>query len=504
MSHSRVFRRRLSAILAAIFWITPHAAVAQETNRDPFAEIQRLRSAGDLGAAAQLLRTQLALNPDNAEAARLLAQTLYWLKDHSGARAVYDAAINRHPGNTVLRLEYARMLAEIGEHARARELVTSLLGSPAARADAATLLGTLSYWEGDLTAARGRFEEALGANPNQQDAKRQLQEILSGTVSWARLSSSVWHDNQPIVRPSFGAEAGWFATPLMQVITRVESRWYRLNGSSRPVQLAEIAVAHYEPRSRMESEVSLGAVRRARAADSWDWSGRLVAAFRLPKHFKIGARIERTPYFSTKASLESAVTVRTAGAVVHWGNDRGWLGEAHYQYHWYPDGNAGRDASGWMLAPIVHRSRVDLQAGYALALGNAVAGRFVLAAPQQAVPPGDPRFSTAGRYAPYYTPDHLITHSVLAGLGLGRPHKSFRFDASYGVHASDNAPFLYVSGSQVARGTYPRVFSPWNVRTSCEIPIRGNLILEPAAEAGRTIFYSWTSAGLRLLYRFDK
>jgi Tfp pilus assembly protein PilF len=493
-----------SAILAAILWITPVALAAQDTNRAALAQIQRLRDAGDFAGAVELLRNQLAQHPDDAEAAATLAQTLYWLKDISGSRTAYEAALARHPESTTLRLEYGRMLVETGDHGRALELLTPLLEIRSARAEAATLLGTLSYWEGDLSVARRRFEEALRANPSQPEAARQLNEILAETAPWVRISSSFWHDNQPLVRSTFGVEAGWFATPLTQVIARMEPRWYSLNDTTRPVESAEFAVARYEPRARMESEVSLGGVHRGQISRAWDWTGQASVGFRLPKHLKIQALVGRTPYFSTKASLDTTVMVQTAASSVHWETGRGWVGEASYQYHWYPDNNAVRNAYGWMLAPIVHRNHVDVQAGYAFAFSNAVASRFVLGAPKQAVAPGDPRFNAAGRYAPYYTPDHSITHSVLGGFGLGRARKSFRLDASYGVRATDNAPFLYVSGTQVVRGVYARTFSPWNVRTSFKIPLGENLTFEPNAEVGRTIFYSWASAGVHFTYRFAR
>jgi hypothetical protein len=51
---------------------------------------------------------------DRGEPARLLAQTLYWLKDIVGARAVYETALRRHPEDSTLRLQYGRMLAETG------------------------------------------------------------------------------------------------------------------------------------------------------------------------------------------------------------------------------------------------------------------------------------------------------------------------------------------------------------------------------------------------------
>lgn len=75
-------------------------------------------------------------------------------------------------------------------------------------------------------------------------------------------------------------------------------------------------------------------------------------------------------------------------------------------------------------------------------------------------------------------------------------------DGSYGFHATDDAPFFSVAGGQPVLGTYPRKFTPWNVRASLNIILHEGLTLGPNAEMGRTVFYSWVAAGLQLTYHF--
>jgi hypothetical protein len=217
----------------------------------------------------------------------------------------------------------------------------------------------------------------------------------------------------------------------------------------------------------------------------------------------VKARVERSPYFSTKTSLETPVIVEMASGILHWGDVRGWLGEAVYQAQRYPDHNVIQTGYGWLLAPIVHQRRFDLQGGYGFSASNARASRFVLAQPHQPYAVSDPRFNTEGRYGPYYTPDHLQTHSVLAGTSLVFARTaSFRLDASYGFRAMDNAPFFQVSGGQILEKTNSRKFSPWNARSSLKLTLREGLTLEPEAEAGRTVFYSWTTASIGISYHF--
>jgi tetratricopeptide (TPR) repeat protein len=490
------------ALLAAILWSTQVFA-AQVGTEDRIAQAQRLRDSGKFAAAADLLRAQLAQNPNDGAAARLLAQTLYWQKDIPGARAAYESARARHPEDTTLQLQYARMLAETGEHNHARGLLTPLVDNPATRAEAETDLGMIDYWEGDLSGARNSFTSALQADPNQEEARRQLREIRSTTAAWLRFSANGWSDNQPLDWVAGGIEAGWFATPLTQLVLRVEPTHYWADSLTQTAGLAEFGMTHYVPAARLETELAAGAVRRWQRADAWDWTGRAALGLRLPSHVTLRARFERTPYFHTTASLSTPLMVDTVAGVLHFGDVRGWLGEAAFEHQRFPDKNAVQTAYGWLLAPLVHRSAVVVQAGYAFADSNADSTRFVLAQSMPPFPPIDPRYNLAGVYSPYFTPNHQVIHSALAALEL-RPARNatFRVDGSYGFHATDNAPFFAVSGTQAVLSTYLRTYTPWNVRASLKIPLGEEITLEPSGEMGRTAFYSWIAAGLQLTYHF--
>jgi hypothetical protein len=63
-------------------------------------------------------------------------------------------------------------------------------------------------------------------------------------------------------------------------------------------------------------------------------------------------------------------------------------------------------------------SGCEFQAGYSFTAEDADESRFVLSSPAQPYPPGDPHFSTEGHYAPYYTPSHVVTHSVIAAAAV--------------------------------------------------------------------------------------
>jgi hypothetical protein len=210
----------------------------------------------------------------------------------------------------------------------------------------------------------------------------------------------------------------------------------------------------------------------------------------------------RVPYTHTRASITVPVVVQSLTGLVEW-DYGGWLAEAAYRLERYPDDNGVRTAYGWLLAPVLVRAGKGVQVGYAVSASHADSSRFVLTDPMQPYPPDDPRFSTAGRYVPYHTPDQAVTHSVIAAATLGPKHgATFHLDGSYGLRATDRAPFFFVSDTQIVPSTYARTFSTWNVRASLDVTLRDRLTLTPAGDIGRTAFYSWAGATLKLTYRF--
>jgi tetratricopeptide (TPR) repeat protein len=492
-----------AAVLVAVLCASGPALASQAPPPNALTEAQRLRDVGDFAAAARILREQLTREPNNGDAARLLAQTLYWLQDFQGARSTYEAALVRHPQDTAVRLEYGRMLVETGDAARAREVLTPLQRSSTTQAEASVLLGTLGYWQGDLTTAADLFEQALRADPSNGEARRQLGEIRAASAPWLRVSSGFGQDDQPLDRLAFGVEAGWFATPLSPVTVRVEPMTYRLNDSAtRRFLTAEAVVSHFMPALRLDAELMGGVLRRPGPEEGSDWKGRAMVGVRLPGHVALRARAERSPYLYTTSSLDTPVVAQVGTALLSWQDPRGWLAEAAYQHQRFPDGNAIRTVYGWQLVPLVHRTAGELQVGYAFAREHADETRFVLASPTQPFQPGDPRFSAVGRYSPYYTPDRVVSHSIIAATAVRSRAATLRLGGAYAVHATEDAPAFVVTAGRLQLTATSREFSPWNARASLEVALGGRATLTASGERSRTAFYEWSAAGLQVTYRF--
>lgn len=466
-------------------------------------EARRLQEARDFGAAVRVLREHLARHPDDGDAARLLAQTLYWMQDVAGARATYEAGLERHPHDEQLRVDYARMLAEIGARRAARRLLAPLAATTT-RADVHALLGTLAYWGGDFRMAARLFERTLQIDPAHEEARRQLHEIRGASAPWLRVSPAILDDDQPLTRAGIAVDAGVSLTPVTALRIAVQADRHSSAEISRRTWTGEAGVRHYAPAVRLEMEAAGGLIGGPVARSAGVRAlGRAGAAVRLPDGLTMGARIERAPYLATAASLTADILTDTSAGELVWNSPRGWLARAAILRQRFPDGNTVRVRYAWAMAPLVRTPAVDLQAGYAAAYEDAEESRFTLAAAAQPVQPADPRFDVTGRYDPYYTPEQVLRQSILAATRVRVGSRGMlRLNGSLAVQATEDAPHWLVVDGVPARGFARRDFDPWEARGSFDVRLAGGATLAISVAGGRAAFYRWTSARVDLTYRF--
>lgn len=501
--------RLLFLSFAFLLPLLPLEAASGQEPEDPHpaAEASRLRDAREFRAAIAVLRKHLEQHAYDSEAIRMLAQTLYWSGEGKEAEAVYEAGLARYPDDTRLRLDFARMLVETRRPARARVLLTPLRVDQHAAAEAESLLGSLAYWQGDIAAASRHFESALRHSPENGEAARQLREIRTLGAPWLRLGGEIRRDGQPFGHFTGSAEAGWYLTPLHSVAVRVQPQRLVAGNTGENLLAGQAGLSGYWPAARLETEVAGGVLQRSSTSDP-QLTGRLGLGLRLPRQLTARVRAERAPYLWTGASLATPIMTQSATGLLDWNDPRGWMGQAGYVLQQFPDRNRLHTSYAWALAPVVRDAPAEVHLGYGFNYQDAEQNRFVLApAVRRGVGQGAPdRF--AGRYEPYYTPQNMRTHSVAGAVAL-RPSAmlTLRASGTYGVHAMENAPFFFQTGSGATPSSpvlsyYRRTFRPWNTRVAVSAVLPAGLTSTLYGEHIRTAFWASTAVGLELSRRF--
>jgi hypothetical protein len=180
---------------------------------------------------------------------------------------------------------------------------------------------------------------------------------------------------------------------------------------------------------------------------------------------------------------------------------QGWLAEAAFGQQYFPDDNAIRSAYAWVLAPVLRNTSLELQAGYAIAADHADETRFgPRASTSAAVPPRGGQ--QAGAYSPYYTPAHVVKHSIIGGLTAKPDSRTVvRLGGSYAFRATEDAPFLFdsVDGMQVA--FFKRDFLSWDARGSVDYQGTARTGIRVSGQLGRGAFYRSANVDVAITYK---
>ena len=502
LKSSRLALSFLALILA------PHIGRAQaHVTHDTIGGARALRDAGRLEPAASLLRRYVAAHPEQPEAARLLGETLYWLKDRAAARSVFESAIAGHPASIELRLTYGQMLVETRDDARARKVLEPLVGTQGSRGRAETRLGMAAYWAGDHSTARRLFAAALAADPTIGEARTALHDILLAAAPRVQIAAQSLHDDQRLDRMGTRITAKLFAAPLTGISAHVEPTRIRLDGgATTTLTFLEGAIGTYLP--AMRTEVDLAGGMTARETSS-EWTGRLGIGLRSKGGFILRARAERSQYLNTVASVATPLMMQTVGATLDWTHPRGWLAQAAASRDLFPDDNSIVTGYVWMFTPIVRTAAMEMHVGYAFTAQSAEESRYEIVSGTAPVPgPGFPSTPT-GAYVPYYTPLDLRSHVALASIVL-RPGSriTLKGGVGYGVAQETGESVQRRSVGPGQPATYaivraPRTFSPWNVRMSVDAALSELLTLTASGEAMRTAFYQATTLRIGVTQAFS-
>ena len=168
MHHFKSFQHkyRYAVVVISVVFFCFNSIVSQaQVKKDTLAIARQLRDEKKIKPAISLLEKYLQNHSKDLNANWLLAQTLYWDKQIKAAEKVYEKVIKENEGNYYLKLDYSKMLVELGETDKALPILNAYLVYDANSSDALLALAKISYLKNDGEAALNYASQALRSNP---------------------------------------------------------------------------------------------------------------------------------------------------------------------------------------------------------------------------------------------------------------------------------------------------------------------------------------------------
>ena len=113
---------KIRGIIVLTVFLLPEPSFSQ-TTPDTLEQARSLRDNGKIGKSMTLLSAYYKTHPDDLNTTWLYAQTAYWGHRTSLASTLYQKAIELSPENKELQLDYAKMLVNTGDFAKADQLL---------------------------------------------------------------------------------------------------------------------------------------------------------------------------------------------------------------------------------------------------------------------------------------------------------------------------------------------------------------------------------------------
>lgn len=311
---------------------------------------------------------------------------------------------------------------------------------------------------------------------------------------WLNAEARLERDNQVRTALQAAAEYGRYLGPDATMALTLSSHHLtgdadgapRLATTTATVGLAGTLAA---PTARLGLTFAAGALLGAPTpAGGADWVAR--AALRRDLGGGTGLRVgaARERYTATLASLDTLVLSHTMEVALDRSGAPGWAWEVAARRAGFGDDNPVSTAWAWVLAPLSRSPTHSLRAGYAFGWQDAEHSTWVASG----VPPAGPfPQQVPGRYAPYYSPHDVVTHSVVLNGALAAGSGWILAEGSVGARATETAPLLARATPAVATALtfHERSFTPYRARISLVAPANELTWITLAVGYDRTAYY---------------
>jgi hypothetical protein len=308
-------------------------------------------------------------------------------------------------------------------------------------------LATAEYWSGDYRAAARDFRRVLALDPQRELARQSLAEIMSTAVPSQRITIAGTHDDQPLDLIRNEVAATFFSDP--------QTRWTATLGRyAGDANGTYASVANQTTVKNLTIGGSLGLF-------TFPDGVRRPIGDALIRRGSLSLRVQRQPELASVPSLTKHVASTTTA--LRWDYDRNWLAAAEVSDRRYSDDNRGYAVIAYALVPL-RRKGWTFWSGVSGAIKDT----------------GESRFSDAGQYDPYWTPEDFREGRLVVGVER----------ANVKLHAD--------GGSARDRG---RAYHPWRTGVSANFALAGDFRIEAGIERSSTIDYRVTSFHAALVRR---
>ena len=439
---SNHFMKSITKIyFSAIAFFLTLISVAQNTTDT--LQISREYSADqDFTSAIAVLEKYHQNNPNNVFAVQLLASNYYWNGDVEKADSTYQHSIKAFNNNPALKLDYGRMLYDLGTYKTAKVVLDDYLETNPQNIEALEYTGYINYWWGRNDKSLDKFNKILEQYPNNSTALNMAQLLNRVKRPYLLLGYNYAFDTQPMQSGNARIETGRYYSTWLNPTLKLD--WLHFNAEGVKNQTPWIQVGNQMNFFKNKTHFNAVVGYLQQADGNAQFTGLFELSQDLTRNISLKIAAESSPYFYTTSSLLTPVMYNGVNASLHLSYPKGFTAQAFAGRQYFMDGNQIDNYYAWALSPSFGWEKLKINMGYSFNYTNSVENHYV---PTKTLDEAIATYPEKidGIYNPYFTPVNQNIHSVLASFSLNKG-KTFEWQlkSSVGFFAYADIPYFYL------------------------------------------------------------
>ena len=466
-----------------------------------------LTKKGEVAKAYQLLQKYQYTNAKNVDFVWKLAKLAYWNSDIDAAKTYYNSVLKLDRNNFNIKLDYAKMLYELGDYQESSELLKQYLVHDNTSEDISTLLVKAKFYDGKVKNA----EQLITTLPLPIQSSIQIKQLKEEIAIYKALniglSVAFTNDDQPLKtlmpKIKIGKQENHFINWSVEAAFNNFSN-DTLSSSAQTIQ----AVNKFHFRKLgLDANVLLGATI-LNSNNKSSIIGGILLSKKISSAFALELEAIRNPYYYSIPSTNVLVTQDNIGGALVINNLAKFTGRFQIQQQIYNDNNKINSTSGWVLSPSLTGKNFQTKIGYSFDNTDSDNDNFT---PVKSLNEIIQNYANSqvidGIYNPYFTPNHQKTQSALLWFLL-KPtkHLEINFTGTYALSATFENPILFLNTDDLNQTVFDKAFlkqkyKPANYRAGITYTVNKKFSSALNYEYFKSAYYIANTFMLSLNYR---
>lgn len=425
-----------------------------------------LTNKGKIAEAYQLMqKNSTTTNVKNVDFVWKIAKLAYWNGDVEASKKYYNSALKLDPNNFNIKLDYAKILFDLGDYKESIVLIKQYLANDNSSVDVQALLIKATFYDGQVRSAQNLIEKL----PKPVKSAAQIIELKKEIATFKALnigaSVAYTNDDQPL--ETFTPRIKIGAQENQLVNWSIAGAFHNFSNDTlkTTAQTFQVGNLFHFNELKLDANVFLGATL-LNSNDKDAIIGGVWLSKKINNAFALEVEASRNPYYYSIPSTQVLVTQDNLGAALVIKDLAKFTGKLQLQQQIYNDNNKINSISGWVLTPSLGKKNIQAKVGYSFDNTNSQTDNFrSVKSLNEVIQNYASSEVIAGVFDPYFTPNSQNIQNALLWL-LIKPFKfvEINFTGSYALSATFENPVLFLNKNNVNQTVFDKDFIKTNYK----------------------------------------